>query len=84
MAGLELKQLEFGEGLAEWKEFRKQMMGFGGTGKDDRCWPFGGRRWGALVRSRMECWLGKVQEFNCNMSSVAEAPGCRQEGWPVT
>ena len=34
-ARLELKELEIGEGLAEWAEFRKQMVGFGTAAQDD-------------------------------------------------
>ena len=53
MAGLrtslELKGLEFGEGLTEWKEFRKQMLGFGGTAKDDLVLAVALAVWGAKV-----------------------------------
>ena len=53
MAGLrtslELKGLEFGEGLTQWKEFRKQMLGFGGTAKDDLVLAVALAAWGAKV-----------------------------------
>ena len=53
MAGLrtcmELKGLEFGEGLREWKEFRKQMLGFGGAAKDDLVLAVALAVWGAKV-----------------------------------
>ena len=68
MAGLrtslELKGLEFGEGLTEWKEFRKQMLGFGGTAKDDLVLAVALAAWGAKVgrstaRNRTEYWWGR-------------------------
>ena len=46
-ASLELREVEIAEGLAEWREFRKQMLGFGTAAKDDLVLAVALAVWGA-------------------------------------